>query len=76
MSEPNTNLYVERMFQRKQLTTDIFHKDKVIGWLAWLAKGMKDHSQSVYMMEALQPSWLTTTKQQVAYGAVAIIIFL
>src|SRR5262249_16923369 len=37
-------LYVERMFQRKKLDYLLFPKDKVIGWLSWLAKEMKEHS--------------------------------
>jgi DNA polymerase III delta prime subunit len=68
------NLYVERMFQRKGLITSRFSKDKVISWLAWLAMGMKKHSQSVFMVERLQPSWLNTRKQRVAYGTVNALI--
>ena len=68
------HLYVERMFQRKELTTSPFAKDKIIGWLSWLAKKMKDHSESVFMMEGLQPSWLSSTGQRLAFGAVVALI--
>jgi hypothetical protein len=64
-------LYVEQMFQRKRMTPLVFPKEKIIGWLAWLAGKMKEHSQSVFLVEGLQPSWLGTRGQRRAYGAVA-----
>jgi hypothetical protein len=68
------NLYVERMFTRKELINTSFTKDKVIGWLARLAKGMKEHSQSVFMVEELQPSWLNTKAQKLVYGTVSTLV--
>jgi hypothetical protein len=62
-------LYVERMFQRKRSDDLLFPKDKVIGWLSWLAKEMKQHSQSVFMVEGLEPSWLATMNQWISYRA-------
>jgi hypothetical protein len=61
-------LYVERMFQKKPDYL-LFPKEKVIGCLSWLAKKMKEHSQSVFMVEGLEPSWLASTKQRMSYGA-------
>jgi hypothetical protein len=61
-------LYVERMFQRKKSHHLLFPKDKVIGWLSWLARKMREHSLSVFMVEGLQPSWLASTKQRISYG--------
>ena len=63
-------LYVEQMFQRKGTTPLGFPKEKVIGWLSWLARKMREHSQSVFLVEGLQPSWLGTRAQRVAYGTV------
>jgi hypothetical protein len=63
------DLYVERMFQRKKSPDLLLPKDQVMGWLSWLAKKMKDQSQSVFMVEELQPSWLASTRQRIAYGA-------
>jgi len=63
-------IYVEQMFQRKGLTSLTFPKEKTIGWLSWLARKMREHSQSVFLVEGLQPSWLGSTGQRVAYGAV------
>ncbi|TKB70230.1 MAG: TIR domain-containing protein [Nitrospira sp.] len=64
-------LYVERMFQRKKSITSRFSQDEAIRWLSWLARKMKEQSQSVFMVEALQPQWLSLAGQQFAYEAVA-----
>jgi hypothetical protein len=61
-------LYVEQMFRRKGMTSLAFPKETTIGWLSWLAGKMKEHSQSVFLVEGLQPSWLA---KRVTYGAVA-----
>jgi hypothetical protein len=63
-------IYVERMFQRKGMTSLPFPKEKTIGWLSWLAGKMREHSQSVFLVEGLQPSWLGTRARRVAYGSV------
>ena len=36
-------------------------------WLAWLARGMRRHGQSEFWIEKLQPSWLTSSLQRLAY---------
>jgi len=64
-------LYVEQMFQRKGTTFLVFPKAKILGWLSWLAGRMREHSQSVFLVERLQPSWLSTRAKRVAYGTVA-----
>jgi hypothetical protein len=64
-------LYVEQMFQRKQTASLGFPKEKIIGWLSWLARKMSEHSQSVFLVEGLQPNWLGTRTQRVAYGTIA-----
>src|SRR4029077_12004087 len=63
-------LYVERMFQRKGTTALVFPKEKIIGWLSWLAEKIREHSQSVFLVEGLQPSWLGTGAKRVAYGII------
>ena len=62
-------LYIEQMFQRKG-TSLVFPKEKIIGWLSWLARKMREHSQSVFLVEGLQPSWLGSTAQRAAYGTI------
>jgi hypothetical protein len=51
-------LYVEQMFQRKGTASLVFPKAKILGWLSWLAGKMRENSQSVFLVEGLQPSWL------------------
>jgi eukaryotic-like serine/threonine-protein kinase len=63
-------LYVEQMFRRKGTASLVFPKEKTIGWLSWLARKMREHSQSVFLVEGLQPSWLGTRAKRVAYGTV------
>ena len=63
-------LYVEEMFQRKGTASHVFPKEKMIGWLSWLAGKMREHSQSVFLVEGLQPSWLGTRAKRAAYGTV------
>lgn len=64
-------LYVERMFQRKKSITSPFSHGQAIGWLSWLARKMKEQSQSVFMVEELQPRWLSSLGQQLPYEALA-----
>jgi eukaryotic-like serine/threonine-protein kinase len=64
------DLYVEQMFRRKGITSLVFPKEKIIGWLSWLARKMREQSQSVFLVEGLQPSWLGTRAQRGAYGSV------
>jgi hypothetical protein len=68
-------LYVEQMFQRKGMTSLLFPKEKIIYWLSWLAGKMREHSQSVFLVEGLQPSWLGTRAQRLAYRTVAALSF-
>jgi DNA polymerase III delta prime subunit len=70
-------LYVEQMFQRnermakrKETTPLAFPKEKIIGWLSRLAQEMREHSQSVFLVEGLQPSWLGTKGKRAAYGTI------
>src|SRR5262245_25224641 len=64
-------LYVEQTFQRKGTPSHPFPKEKIIGWLSWLAGEMKENSQSVFFVEGLQPNWLGKRAERAAYGSVA-----
>ena len=70
-------LYIEQMFLRKETTSPVFPKEKIIGWLSWLAGRMREDSQSVFLIEALQPSCLGTRAQlnRVAYKTALVLIF-
>ncbi len=67
-------LYVEQIFQRKEIASGLFPKDRVVNWLSWLARAMGEHSQSVFMLERLQPSCLGSKVLRVSYGVLAAMI--
>lgn len=60
------NAYIERMFKRRSLD-QTYSEAEAIGWLSWLAKQMLQQSQSVFLIEHLQPSWLQTRSQRRNY---------
>jgi hypothetical protein len=66
-------LYVEKMFQRKGTISLVFPKEKTISWLSWLARNMREHSQSVFLVEGLQPIWLGTRAKRLAQSTVIIL---
>ncbi|MDD5320453.1 MAG: TIR domain-containing protein [Methylococcales bacterium] len=67
--------YVDKMFLRKASLGTVFPKEKVVFWLGWLARKMTEHSQSVFFIENLQPSWLDRWRQKFAYRAISSLIF-
>jgi hypothetical protein len=68
-------LYVEQMFQSKGSGSLLFSKEKTIDRLSWLAGKMRDHSQSVFLVEGIQPSWLAGSAKRVAYGTIVALSF-
>jgi hypothetical protein len=49
--------YVNRMLYRRQ-KSQRYPKDKTLPWLTWLASRLTKASQSIFLIERLQPSWL------------------
>jgi hypothetical protein len=64
------HLYIEQVFRRKGTSSLAFSREKTIGWLSWVAGKMREHSQSVFLVEGLQPSWLGTKAKRAAYGTI------
>jgi eukaryotic-like serine/threonine-protein kinase len=68
--------YVNQMFRRKATASRA--PDKVLTWLAWLAKTLHEHNASVFQIEGLQPSvipsriwrWFYYLTTRLASGAV------
>ncbi|MBW4545934.1 MAG: NACHT domain-containing protein [Symplocastrum torsivum CPER-KK1] len=58
--------YVERMFKRR-LVSQHYSKAQVMRWLTWLAKRMKQKSQTIFLIERMQPSWLQNKNQKIKY---------
>jgi hypothetical protein len=63
-------LYVEQTFRHGRAISVAFPKEKAIGWLSWLAQKMREHAESVFFVESLQPNWLGTGEPWAAYGTV------
>src|SRR5215831_12076315 len=59
--------YIDKMFIRKGKGTRGYAREQTLGWLSWLALGMQQHGQTVFLIEQLQPSWLTKRAQRVVY---------
>jgi eukaryotic-like serine/threonine-protein kinase len=59
--------YIDKMFSRKGKGTQEFTEGETVGWLAWLARGMQQQGQTVFLLEQLQPSWLNTRCDRIIY---------
>jgi hypothetical protein len=61
--------YVARMFQRApRAASGSYPEDHAKHWLGWLAARMAEHSRTMFRLEDLQPSWLASAKQRMAYA--------
>lgn len=60
------NTYIDSMFSRKARTRNSFYsKDNTIQLLIWLARQMSLNSQSVFLIESLQPTWLPSHQRRI-----------
>lgn len=59
--------YLGRMFKRKGQGGKPCPDDQTQAWLSWLAQGMARHNQSIFLIEQLQPSWLSSRVWSWAY---------
>jgi hypothetical protein len=50
-------IYVDRMFRRRGAIT-AYTRQQTEHWLTWLAWQMTQHSQTVFHLERMQPTWL------------------
>jgi MFS family permease len=57
------NTYIQSMFKRRGKEQP-YTQEQTAHWLAWLAKQMSQHAQTVFLIERLQPSWLSVDVQQ------------
>ncbi len=62
------DVYVERMFARRGVDTR-YSQERAIQWLAWLARMLSQHEQSIFSIERMQPDWLQTRAEQRLYAA-------
>ncbi|NEQ80627.1 MAG: NACHT domain-containing protein [Moorea sp. SIO2I5] len=60
--------YIEKMFKRRK-TNKRYNNAQVKHWLIWLAKRMVQESQTVFLIERMQPNWLKKCIQESMYHA-------
>ena len=66
--------YVRQMLQRREASTP-YPPQQTVRWLAWLARTLVRSSQTMLLIERLQPHWLPTPQQRQRYTAgVALIV--
>ncbi|MDP9313260.1 MAG: NACHT domain-containing protein [Chloroflexota bacterium] len=65
--------YIDQMLQRKPTATR-YPQEAIRHWLAWLARTMQEHSQSILYLERMQPTWLPHSMQRWYYTLMAIIL--
>lgn len=58
--------YISRMFQHGSLG-HLFPKAETLKWLGWLSKKLDDHSQAIFLIERMQPSWLDSRLERWLY---------
>jgi len=59
--------YVTRMFDRTSKNKQPFSREQTLSWMSLLAKNMTLHAQSIFLIERIQPSWLSSRRQIFAY---------
>ena len=63
--------YIERMFNRHNRSKgkQIYSRYKTIRWLNWLAQRMVQESQTIFLIESIQPYlWLQNIQDKLVYG--------
>ncbi|MEA5503267.1 NACHT domain-containing protein [Halotia wernerae UHCC 0503] len=58
--------YIERMFKRRQ-SQQRYSKMQARRWLIWLAQQMYQKSQTVFVIERIQPTWLSNRVPKIFY---------
>lgn len=61
------NAYIERLFERKGAKQQ-YPEEQVKHCLSWLAQQMSRTSQTVFLIEQIQPTWLQKNSQRLIYG--------
>ncbi len=62
-------IYVERALADTGHEPRSFPTSRTVHWLSWLARAMKDHSETELLIEHLQPTWLESARPRMFYRA-------
>ena len=63
------NAYIERMFKRRR-ASQRYSKAQAMRWLIFLAQRMSQESQTLFLIEKMQPSWLLNNSHKWFYNLV------
>jgi serine/threonine protein kinase/DNA polymerase III delta prime subunit len=63
--------YVKRMLTRRSATTR-YVPEQTLHWLNFLAQRMKQHNQTIFYIEHIQPDWLIDKRMQRIYDWLAV----
>lgn len=66
--------YIDRMFERVGEARWRFGRTETLRWLGELARQMQQRSQTLFLIEQLQPSWLATRPEKLLYTLVSRIL--
>jgi eukaryotic-like serine/threonine-protein kinase len=58
--------YIARMFNRK-VGARAYRDEETKQWISWLAGNMQEHNQTLFLLEGLEPSWLSTRRWKAFY---------
>ncbi len=65
--------YVEHVLKRRGQSRR-WMPEQMIGWLSFLAKQMQQHSQTVFSVESLQPTWLSRRRRILYQWCVGLVV--
>jgi hypothetical protein len=68
------DIYIERMFEHPRSSNKALNKLNIFRWASWLAYNMARYNQIPYLLENMQPDWLTQKKQMCYNQASALIV--
>lgn len=69
------NAYIKRMLFRRRSEYHFYDDERTKRWLFFLAKQMQKESQTIFLIENLQPSWLFRKTERRLYKAALLILF-
>jgi DNA polymerase III delta prime subunit len=61
------DIYVEKMLARRGEHEE-YSAGQTLHWLSWLARSMVAKNQTTFLIERLQPDWLTGAKERATYS--------
>ncbi|WP_407892415.1 NACHT domain-containing protein [Scytonema sp. NUACC26] len=67
--------YIQRMIERR-MSRRLYSNEQVLSWLSWLAQRLKTQSQTVFLIERMQPSWFQNPWQKRLYVINILFVFL